>query len=301
VAVNLRYGESFDKLYGSNQTSGLQHGKFSFRGLQPGAYRIYASYSSGKTALQSQTVDLTLDNSDQTVQLALAPAEEITGTLEIDGDQAAAAQHTVRLDSADNFGNGGDVDATPGVVDRTGAFRIANVAPSRFRPVVEPMPDNAYIQSVTVDGTAAADNIVDLSHGVKGSHLKIAVSRNGAQVAGAVLDQAGQPIVSPMVVIYLVDDPKKMHQMDFGNLNRAVEGKYSINAIRPGKYRLFAVDMLTLAASAGDTDVDEDEMSKAMFNSAEEIEIKPGDRIVKDLKAIDKLPGKEPAHAAQDR
>jgi hypothetical protein len=39
---------------------------------------------------------------------------------------------------------------------------------------------------------------------------------------------------------------------------------------------------------------------KMLFNSAEEIQIKPGDRIVKDLKAIDKLPGKEPPHAAQD-
>ena len=167
---------------------------------------------------------------------------------------------------------------------------------------MESLPDNAYIQFVTVDGTAAADNIVDLSHGVKGAHLKISVSRNGAQVSGAVLDGEGQAVVSPMVFIFLLDDPKKLRQMNLFTLNKPVNAKYSIKAIRPGKYRLFAVDWLALAASAGDTNGDdEDEMTKTLFNSAEEIEIKPGDRIVKDLTAIDKLPAKEPAHAAKNR
>jgi len=234
------------------------------------------------------------------VQLALTQAEELAGTLAIDGDPAAAAKHTVRLEPAENMGNPDDSDtASAAVVDETGAFRIASVEPSRFRLAVEPMADNDYIQSITLDGKPAADNIVDLSHGVNGVHLKIAVSRNGAQVSGAVLDGQGQPVVSPMVFIFLADDPKKMKQMDSG-ANRAVGGKYSIKGIRPGKYRLFAVDILAMASAATDDDRDDDdELQKTMFNSAEEIEIKAGDNIVKDLKAIDKLPGKESPHAAQ--
>ena len=112
------------------------------------------------------------------------------------------------------------------------------------------------------------------------------------------LDSDGKPVVSPLVMIFLVDDPKQLKQPDGDDLNRAIDGKYTLQAIRPGKYRLFAVDTLALFSSAGDTDHDDDEALKTLFNSAEEIEIKPGDRIVKDLKAIDKIPAKEPAHGA---
>jgi hypothetical protein len=302
VTVVLRHGESFDQLYNSSETN-PPDGKFRFAGLQPGAYRILARYSSGKTAMQSQTVDLTLDSSDETnVQLALAPAVEITGTLVIDSDPAAAVQHTVHLEPADAMNDDGDPEATPGVVDRNGAFRIANVVPTRFRPVVEPMPDDGFIRSVTVDGTVTPDNVIDFSRGVKDSQIQIAVSRNGAQISGSVLDREGKPAAGPMIFIFLVDDPKKLRQMDSRRLNKAVDAQYSLKAVRPGKYRLFAVDTLSLAASADDVNKDDaEEMTKTLFNSAEEIEIKAGDRIVKDLKVIDKVPAKEHPPAAQNQ
>lgn len=301
VSIVLRHGENAAEMYSSNQTTTFRDGKFTFRGLRPGFYRIFAQYSAGKIFLVSQTVDLTLDSSDETnVQLVLAPAGEITGTLEIAGDSAPAAPSaklTVRLDAVDSMETGSDT--TPGEVDQNGSFRVGKVSPGRFRPVVEPLPENAYIQSVTLDGAPAADNILDLSHGAKGSHLKITVSRDGAQVSGSVLDGEGKPLVSPLVMIFLATDPKQMRQ-DSGDGNRATEGKYTIKAIRPGKYRLFAVDALELFSAVGDADHDDDELMKALFNSAEEIEIKPGARIVKDLKAIDKPPGKEPPHAPQE-
>jgi protocatechuate 3,4-dioxygenase beta subunit len=301
VNVFLRHGESPDQMYDSEGRIAGRDGKFVFRGLQPGSYRLSAHYSSGKTHLLSQPVALTLGSSDQTdLELVLAPAEEITGTLEITGDAppaAAAEKRTVRLDPAFPFDTSGNPETTPGAVDPKGAFRIGNVAPGRFVPVVDPLPENAYIQSVTLDNRPAADNILDLSRGIKGSHIKITVSRDGAQVSGTVLDKDGQPLLSPLDMVFLVTDPKQLREMQPDNQHRVTEGKYMIKAIRPGKYRLFALDVLTLASDAPDADSDDDELMKSFFNSAEEIEIKPGDRIVKDLKAIDKLPGKEP-HAA---
>ena len=233
--------------------------------------------------------------------MALAPAEGVTGTLEFTGDappSSLVGRHSVRLDPVDGMFIRDDSEAPQGDVGRDGAFRVDKVFPSRFRPVVEPLPENAYIQSVTLNDAPAVDNILDLSRGIKGAHLKIIVDRNGARVSGAVLDSDGKPVVSPLVMIFLVDDPKQLKQPDGDDLNRAIDGKYMLKAIRPGKYRLFAVDALALFSSAGDTDHDDDEALKTLFNSAQEIEIKPGDRIVKDLKAIDKIPAKEPAHAA---
>ncbi len=302
VSVFLQHGESLGQIYDSRGAPAGPDGEFVFRGVQPGSYRLFAHYSSGKTYLLSQPVDLSLGSSDQTnVQLVLAPAEEITGTLQITGDASPATpaeKRTVRLDPAFPLDTSGNPATTPGEVDAKGAFRIGNVAPGRFVPVVDPLPENAYIQSVTLDNTPVPDNILDLSQGVKGSHIKISVSRSGAQVSGTVLDKDGKPLVSPLVIVFLVTDPKQLREMQPDNQHRATEGKYTIKAIPPGKYRLFALDVLTLASDAPDANSDDDELMKMLFNSAEEIEIKPGDRIVKNLKAIDKLPDKEP-HAAQ--
>jgi hypothetical protein len=301
ASVFLQHGESPGQMYDSQGGITGRDGKFVFRGMQPGAYRLSAHYSSGKTYLQSQPVDLTLGSSDQTnVQLVLAPPEEITGTLEITGEAppAPAEKRTVRLNPASPFDTGGNPETTPGEVDAKGAFRIGNVAPGRFVPVVDPLPENAYIQSVMLDNTPAPDNVLDLSRGVKGSHIKITVSRNGAQVSGTVLGKDGQPLLSPLAMVCLASDPSQLGEIQPDDQHRVTEGKYTIKAIRPGKYRLFALDVLTLASDSPDADTDDDELMKMLFNSAEEIEIKPGDRIVKDLKAIDKLPGKEP-HASQ--
>ncbi len=302
ASVLLLQGENPEQMYNSRGVAAGPDGKFVFRGVQPGSYRLSAHYSSGKTSLLSQPVDLTLGSSDQTnLQLVLAPAEEITGTLEITGDAQPAApaeKRTVRLDPAFPFNTSGNPETIGGEVDTKGAFRIGNVAPGHFVPVVDPLPENAYIQSVTLDNTPVPDNILDLSRGVKGSRIKITVSRNGAQVSGTVLDKDGQPLLSPLVMVCLASDPSKLGEIQPDDQHRVTEGKYTIKAIRPGKYRLFALDVLTLASDAPDANSDDDELMKSFFNSAEEIEIKPGDRIVKDLKAIDKLPGKEP-HASQ--
>ena len=300
--IVLHYGESPEQVHNSSQTMAAFDGKFAFRGLKPGYYRVFAQYSAGKTFLLSQTINLTLGTADETaLQLALAPAEGVTGTLEFTGDappSGPVGKQSVRLDPIDGMFIRDDSEAPQGDVGRDGAFRVDKVFPALFRPVVEPLPENAYIQSVTLNDAPAVDNILDLSRGFKGAHLKIIVARNGAQVSGAVLDSDGKPVVSPLVIIFLVDDPKQLKQPDGDDLNRVIDGKYTLKAIRPGKYRLFAVDTLALFSSAGDTDHDDDEALKTLFNSAEEIEIKPGDRIVKDLKAIDKIPAKEPTHGA---
>ncbi len=51
-------------------------------------------------------------------------------------------------------------------MDRDGKFSIAPVYPGKFRVHVEPLPENAFIKTVSLDGAAVADTVVDLSRGV---------------------------------------------------------------------------------------------------------------------------------------
>ena len=69
--------------------------------------------------------------------------------------------------------------------------------------------------------------------------------------------------------------------------HRILESRYSLKGLRPGKYRVLALDPADLLESFRETK-DSDEFLKVMKAAAEEIEIKDGDRIVKDLKVADK-------------
>jgi hypothetical protein len=64
---------------------------------------------------------------------------------------------------------------------------------------------------------------------------------------------------------------------------RVVDSAYSIRALRPGKYRVVTIDILNIG-----TPDDWDEAYKAFKAAAQEIEVKEGDRVVKDLKVIGK-------------
>jgi len=287
--VTLRFGESSDKLYSARSTETGPDGKFSFTGLQPASYSVSAQYSSGKSGLLSQAVNLQLDSSDQTgVQLTLRAGEELNGTLEIAGDSpsgASAEKHTIRLEPADSS-YGWGAEAAPGETGQSGAFRLTNVAASRFHVEVEPLPDNAFIKSITLDGIAVPDPILDFSRGVNGSRLKITVSLNGGQISGKVLGHDGDPLVLPQALVMLWRVEKEVEkEVEADDANRVANGEYTIKALRPGKYRLVAIDTLEIGDLAPG---DWDEALKAFRAAAPEIEVKEGDRIVKDLKVIGK-------------
>jgi len=292
--VTLRFGESPDKRYNARSTEAAPDGKFSFTGLQPASYSVAAQYSSGKTGLLSQAVNFQLDSSDQTgVNLNLRAGEELTGTLEIVGDSppgASPEKRTVRLEPVESS-DGWGVEAAPGEAGESGAFRVANVAAGRFHVEVEPLPDNAFIKSIALDGIAVPDSILNFSRGANGSRLKIIVSLNGGRISGKVLGHDGEPLVSPLTMIMLWKIEKDVEkEIEPDNSNRVANSEYSIKALSPGKYRLVAIDTLEIAdLGPGDWD----EQLKAFGAAAQEIEVREGDRIVKDLKVI----GKEDLHA----
>ena len=290
--VSLRFGEKADEMFNGNSTTAGADGKFSFTGMQPGFYSIAAS-APGKNFLQSRPLEFHLEAAGQTgVQLTLAPGEELIGKLELAGDAPAGQteKHTVRLEPAGWGTQLGQTLPAAAEVGQDGSFHIGGVTSQKFKPVVEPMPEDGYVKEVTVDGKAAPDRLLDFSQGVGGSRVKIIVSRNGGQISGRILDKDGEPAVG-LITVFIGTDPK---HIDEENAARTTDGKYSFKAIRPGKYRLLAIDlaeMLQVFTGGGN----EEETMEKLFDAAEEIEVKEGDRISKDVTALTKMPEKKEA------
>jgi hypothetical protein len=267
------------------RTTVSQDGKFTIGGLQPGLYGLLAA-AQGTKPLQSQMLEIRLAGADETnIQLSLTAAPEISGTLEFSG-VVSTSKRTVRLEPAGFVAYG--VEMTGGDADPKGAFTIGNVPPGKYRVRVEPLPDNAYVKAVTLDGTAVSDVTLDLTRGVKGNRIKVSISMSGGQISGKLVDKDGKPVVGPLVFVFLATDIKHLQDE---NAQRSADGTYAVKAIRPGKYRIMALDVFQLASvMAGPQD---EKALEPIFNLAEDIEVKEGDRIVKDLKVIDKMPGKE--------
>ena len=288
--VSLRSGEKPDELYNGNGEVTEQDGKFSFSGLAPAYYSVAASYSDSKPPLQSHSVDFHLDADQTGVQLTLAPGEDLTGKLEFLGDAPAGPpeKHTVRLETP-GWGGQFTPSAPPAAeVAADGSFHLKAVMPVRWTAIVEPMPESGYLKEVTLDGKEAPDRLLDFSQGVGGAKLKIIVSRAGAQLSGRVVDKDGEPVVG-LVMVFFGTDPKHMDQE---NTARTSDGNYSFKGIRPGKYRMIAVDVAEMM-QAFSGDGEEENTTQRLFDAAEEIEIKEGDRIAKDVKAVTKMPEKK--------
>lgn len=252
-------------------------GHFLFANLQPGTYRLVSWHRNDKTRLYSQPVDEHLEGDDVTnLKLALVPGGELTGKLEIVG-RPSTESLSVGLEPIPwvNFAEA----ALSTEVNPSGVFRLAEIPPNHYRVQVTPMIENSYLKSVCLDGIEAPGGEVDLSRAAQGSSLKIVVSRNGGQVEGKLLDKNGEPVVAVPVSVLLVADPKEIDLER--SLKTVKDGSYSFRGIRPGKYRLLAFDPDQLA------DVpDSLETVGKLAAAAEEIEIKEGDRKVKDLKLL---------------
>jgi large repetitive protein len=264
------------KQFGQAAGTGVD-GKFEFNRLESGTYQVYAQVA-GKNSLQSQVMEVRLDGGDQTnVQLLLSAGGDVAGKLEL-GGAPMAGKHAIRLQPV-GLVAGGMSTISGGDVDGEGSFNLSNVSPGRYRVKVDAMPEDGYIKTVTLDGVAAQDGILDLTHGVRAAQIKISLGSNAGRLSGTVRDEAGDPSPHDWVLALLVADGTSLDP-EISTLTQA--GKYDFKGIRPGKYHIAAVDMMSFAGTPDEV------AAKEGAAHGEAIEVEEGSRLSKDLKIISK-------------
>lgn len=261
-----------DRFNGSTGFGAFPDGKFALHGLAPGSYRLVARTDDvlASKTLQSEFVDVTLENSDATnVALTLANGEPLSGVLEMEGVKATI----VRLDPS----------SLPGQTDRPkggevapdGAFRFEDVFPGEYRVSVVPLQENAYLKSVSLDGVELPNGTLKVSRGIGGAKLSVKVSLNGGQLKGRVLDGDGQPLTTSAFVAFAT----AADEIQWERLKTVRSGdSFTFNGVPPGKYRLLAIPSPAMP--------DDIVAVRAMFPRGTEIEIHEGDRIVKGIQSL---------------
>jgi hypothetical protein len=274
--VYLHYADDGRRFYPKTSVICDATGRFSFTRQQAGAYRVLAT--SAKLVTPVRTLELSqTDVTD--ADLSLTPGVELSGTLVFEGD-TAPVRRAVRLTPVAQFA--GVAPPSPAMTDEHGFFHFTGVPPHEFHVAVEPMPDTGYLKEVTADNIAVKD--IDLSRG-RGVTLKIVGGRGAGEVSGKIRDREGNVIVGHPLMVILSADPKKLKQEEVTPVGS--DGAFTIKGVRPGKYRLLALDILQHAGVKG---VEE---FQALAEAAEEIEVQPGGKVAKDLTLIDKEAARE--------
>jgi hypothetical protein len=243
-------------------------GKFKLWRFQPGEYRVTARCLARK--LRSRTISVRVDNADVTgIELALVAGDELTGTLQMPGERKDL---TVLLEP-ERAQTDEVLERARGEVDKDGAFRIPDLFPGKYRVSVEPLPDNAYIAETKLNSAVVAGSL-DLSGGVRGSTLKVTVRTDGGQISGTVAASNGERLTNTPAMVFLAS-PADDSTAEF-KAWITPDGRYAISGIRPGKYRLFAIEEPPGMDLTTDVRV-------RVPAGAQEVTVPAGSRITKDV------------------
>jgi protocatechuate 3,4-dioxygenase beta subunit len=253
--------------------------RFAMRDAEAGLYRLYA-YWPGKPPMVSAVTEIQVGDADVTnLELTLGPTAEITGIVEVEGDPPGVdrPKRTVRLEGASGFGV---MPPSDGATDGKGAFTLSGIAPARYRVRVTPLPDDGYVRNVVVDGTESPDDMLDVSAAVRSARIKVMVARDGAQITGRVLDENGDGNPLGYVLLSPVPVPKDTTLQTTASVEP--DGTYRFKSLRPGTYRILAVDPLRHAGKSSS------EMSKMLLEKGQEIELQPRAHLQRDLRPLPK-------------
>lgn len=225
-------------------------GRFSLRGIPPGAYTITAV--AGTTAWGAASVSVHGDDTRTNIQLR--PSVTISGSLSADASATLPAPDFSRIrirlvvESSDGPISGSGLNVP---VAADGTFNIA-LLPGRYRvQLAAPAFDGAHwiVHTAAIGNQNVADAAFELGDGSQKLTATVTLTNQAAQISGRMIDAAGQPAPEYFVILF-PESPalwgwqaRRIAQARPGH-----DGTFAFNGLPPGDYLLAAV-----------TDVDQNE------------------------------------------
>ena len=126
-------------------------------------------------------------------------------------------------------------------VKADGTFVIPGSFIGRFRLQVEDLPAGAYIKSAVYGKKEALDTL-DLAGTGGDEKLEIVLGAGAARISGIVRDPNGKALQGTVTLI--PDPPQPLRTSLYQSADTDENGRFEIQGIRPGKYRLYAWEEL---------------------------------------------------------
>jgi hypothetical protein len=218
-------------------------GRFEIQGATPGSYVLIAHFMhENRPYIGREFVEV--GGSDvEGVTLVIQPGVDVEGRLRLEGNSAARLDRLrVNLQPRDDLTLGG----TGARINADGTFVMRGVNPGDFFLSVSGAPPDHYLKSVRLGGAEIIDAGFAAAPG-KPASLEVIVSANAGAVEGQVLTDENLPAVGAMVV--LVPEKKlRSHAQWYRTATTDQLGRFLLQGIRPGEYKLFAWDDVEFSA-----------------------------------------------------
>jgi len=288
VQVQL-FPPSLDPSEGATFGAGLDRrtGECQIRSVTPGSYVLVAS-TTGNGPLYEAQLPLQIGATPpDPIRIVLAPAAEMSGTLEVEGDNPPAVEHLqVALEP---LGNAPFVYARPTAqANKDGAFTLAGVTPGRWRLAVFGVP---YVKSLSIGNRDVSPYGFDLAPGAAGPIHILASTKTGQVQVTVSAASAGSGSVNLLLV---PADPERLESGEM-RVNAGGPGApQTLYGVVPGRYRLFAFD-----GAAGWTLQQQPEVLKVLESRAQLVEVGEGETVQATAEPIEAGVIKEAADEGQ--
>jgi protocatechuate 3,4-dioxygenase beta subunit len=222
--------------------------RFQMPDVPAGRYRIEAVFHSGdKSYVACQILDLHAGSGE--IILSLAAAKDLRGTVRFEGPPASRPSG-LRISLARPGGQGGNNIAAQ--IGGDGGFLLSQVPAGDWQLGLNPLPPG-FLKSAQLGDKDVRFTTFEIGTGANAS-LNIVVSTNTAVVEGEIDSESSKRagiIVAPVAGPY--------HDLTRFYYGAAADdnGKFKLQGIAPGKYKIFAVEKMAAASFLNPEAVDQ--------------------------------------------
>jgi len=259
---------------GQSSSSGDVKGKdfqFEFYGVNPGPLYLIGSYLLNGQRYRTNLF-LEVGGGDiEGIELRPIPPMDFGGMVRIVGETTVQpSQLQVTLDSR---GQGSSTAA----IKEDGTFTFRGVAPAAYRVTVGRM-QQLYIKSIHWGTAEITDSGLDITGGVPPrTELAIVLGTDAGQLEGVVTNEKPEPCSGVTVTLIPASGHRSRPFYRFPTTD--ANGKFTINGIAPGSYKLLAWDKVDNNAVMYDP-----EFLRPYESFAQTVEVLPASKKALDLK-----------------
>jgi len=221
-------------------------GRFEINGLAPGRYFLRASFAdSGENFSGDQTVEVG-PHGAQNVEISALPDFDAGGHVSVAGNLPNPMSRLLI-----EFVGAGMLPRVRANATFPAFNFEAQLRPEkRYYANVRNLRQDYYLKSVAISGhEVEADNVV--VSGRRGN-LDLVLSPNGAQIEGTLFDQKEQPTRGSVLLIPDLPDPGPPELLR--RVSAGSDGKFTLRGVRPGSYRLLALESLDVTELLNEPD-----------------------------------------------
>lgn len=227
------YGRAFAQQGDVDQDQGT----FEFRAVLPGSYHVLAStLDSRRWITQREPVEVGRADVEG-LSIVMGPGVELSGKLRLEGNVALPANRvSVGVIAREEI----NVGAPSGEVSAEGTFLLPGLSAETYFFTVQGIGAGSYLKSARIGGEEVSETGITLP-GKAGGQLEMVVSMTGGRIEGSVLD--GDNLPAAAVTVVLVPAQKRRANPTFYKWTTTdAQGKFTLQGIAPGDYKLFAWD-----------------------------------------------------------